>query len=178
MSDVLEKAGVASLSKLKIAVFVGAGAGPDVSLKLDKGPRVHTVWGYLAWRLAGDAGLKLMAEAEAARQCDHPVVGPQSIAEQPFDAVGGRFAFDLLEQRGPEATMPPVVCNRHGELPGAVRAGKRHPGLADQRFSILCRRNEEKSKRVETIRRQCARQFERRKLAYGAKEPIVARLRA
>ena len=67
MSDVLDKAGVASFPKPKIAVFVGAGAGPDVSLKLDKGPRVHTVWGYLAWRLAGEAGLKLMAEAEAAR---------------------------------------------------------------------------------------------------------------
>ena len=67
MSDVLDKAGVASLAKPKIAVFVGSGAGPDVSLKLDKGPRVHTVWGYLAWRLAGEAGLKLMAEAEAAR---------------------------------------------------------------------------------------------------------------
>ena len=67
MSDVLDKAGVASLPKPKIAVFVGSGAGPDVSLRLDKGPRVHTVWGYLAWRLAGEAGLKLVAEAEAAR---------------------------------------------------------------------------------------------------------------
>ena len=67
MSDVLDKAGVASLAKPKIAVFVGSGAGPDVSLRLDKGPRVHTVWGYLAWRLAGEAGLKLVAEAEAAR---------------------------------------------------------------------------------------------------------------
>ena len=38
-----------------------------MSLKIDKGPRVYTVWGYLAWRLAGEAGLELMAEAEAAR---------------------------------------------------------------------------------------------------------------
>ena len=28
---------------------------------------VRTLWGYLAWRLAGEAGLKLVAEAEAAR---------------------------------------------------------------------------------------------------------------
>jgi hypothetical protein len=67
MGDLLDNAGVKNLPKPKIAVFVGSGAGPDVSLKLDKGPRVYTVWGYLAWRLAGDAGLKLVAEAEAAR---------------------------------------------------------------------------------------------------------------
>ena len=31
------------------------------------GRSVHTLWGYIAWRLAGEAGLKLVAEAEAAR---------------------------------------------------------------------------------------------------------------
>jgi hypothetical protein len=67
MSDLLNKSGVTSLPKPKLTVFVGSGAGPDVSLKLDKGPRVYTVWGYLAWRLAGDAGLKVVAEAETAR---------------------------------------------------------------------------------------------------------------
>jgi len=67
VGDLLDKAGVTIFPKPKIAVFVGSGAGPDVSLKIDKGPRVYTVWGYLAWRLAGDAGLKLMAEAEVAR---------------------------------------------------------------------------------------------------------------
>src|SRR5258708_12863624 len=51
----------------KLAVFVGSADGPDVSLKIAKGPRVHTVWGYLAWRLAGDPGLAIVAEAEAAR---------------------------------------------------------------------------------------------------------------
>lgn len=48
-------------------MFVGSADGPDVSLKLDKGPRVHTVWGYLAWRLAGEKGLAIVAEAEKAR---------------------------------------------------------------------------------------------------------------
>jgi predicted AAA+ superfamily ATPase len=67
MADLLDKASVTNLPKPKIAVFVGSGAGPDVSLKLDRGPRVYTVWGYLAWRLAGDAGAQLMAEAERAR---------------------------------------------------------------------------------------------------------------
>jgi predicted AAA+ superfamily ATPase len=67
MGGLLDKAGVTALPKPKVAVFVGSGAGPDVSLKLDKGPRVCTVWGYLAWRLAGEAGLKVVSEAETAR---------------------------------------------------------------------------------------------------------------
>jgi hypothetical protein len=29
--------------------------------------RVNTLWGYIAWRIAGNGGLKLVAEAEAAR---------------------------------------------------------------------------------------------------------------
>ncbi|HEX3984653.1 MAG TPA: DUF499 domain-containing protein, partial [Acidisoma sp.] len=34
---------------------------------LKDGPRLRTLWGYLAWRIAGEAGLKLVAEVEAAR---------------------------------------------------------------------------------------------------------------
>jgi hypothetical protein len=56
LGSVLEKASIAALPKPKLAVFVGSADGPDVSLKIDKGPRLHTVWGYLAWRLAGDKG--------------------------------------------------------------------------------------------------------------------------
>jgi predicted AAA+ superfamily ATPase len=36
-------------------------------LNLHEGPKLHTLWGYIAWRLAGQAGLELVAEAEAAR---------------------------------------------------------------------------------------------------------------
>jgi predicted AAA+ superfamily ATPase len=39
----------------------------DTSLILQNGPKVHTLWGYIAWRLAGERGLKLVAEAETAR---------------------------------------------------------------------------------------------------------------
>ena len=53
--------------KPKVAVFVGSSKGTDESLVMKDGPRVHTLWGYLAWRLAGDAGLALVAESEAAR---------------------------------------------------------------------------------------------------------------
>ncbi|RVA96637.1 ATP-binding protein, partial [Mesorhizobium sp. M7A.F.Ca.US.006.04.2.1] len=67
LSDILDRAGVNSLPKPKMAVFVGSADGPDVSLKLNEGPRVHTAWGYIAWRLAGEPGLALVAEAEAAR---------------------------------------------------------------------------------------------------------------
>lgn len=48
-------------------MFVGSSKGADVSLNLKEGPRVNTLWGYIAWRIAGDAGLKLVTEAEAAR---------------------------------------------------------------------------------------------------------------
>ena len=67
VAEIFDKAGIVALPKPKLAVFVGSADGPDVSLKIDKGPRVHTVWGYLAWRLAGDKGLAIVAEAEAAR---------------------------------------------------------------------------------------------------------------
>ena len=59
--------GVSTRRRAKIAVFVGSSEGPDVSLRLENGPKVYTPWGYIAWRIAGDAGLKLVAEAEAAR---------------------------------------------------------------------------------------------------------------
>ncbi|MCK1534199.1 MULTISPECIES: DUF499 domain-containing protein [unclassified Bradyrhizobium] len=67
VAEIVEKTGARKLPKPKIAVFVGSADGPDVSLKIDKGPKVHTVWGYIAWRLAGEKGLALVAEAEAAR---------------------------------------------------------------------------------------------------------------
>ena len=62
-----EKAGVKTWRQPKVAVFVGTSKGTDVSLILKDGPKVHTLWGYIAWRLAGEAGLAIMAEAEAAR---------------------------------------------------------------------------------------------------------------
>lgn len=67
LGGILDRAGVSSLPTPKIAVFVGSSKGADVSLNLKDGPRVNTLWGYIAWRIAGDAGLKLVAESEAAR---------------------------------------------------------------------------------------------------------------
>lgn len=67
VGDLLAKAGVTGWTPPKVAVFVGTSKGTDTSLILKDGPKVHTLWGYLAWRLAGQPGLDLMAEAEAAR---------------------------------------------------------------------------------------------------------------
>ena len=67
MAPLVEGLGDVSWPKPQVAVFVGSSKGTDVSLTRRDGPPVRTLWGYLAWRLAGDAGLALVAEAEAAR---------------------------------------------------------------------------------------------------------------
>lgn len=88
VGEIVEKTGARKLPKPKIAVFVGSADGPDVSLKLDKGPRVHTVWGYIAWRLAGEKGLALVAEAEAART-----------------SPGSRVMVDVFKLAGPSIIL-------------------------------------------------------------------------
>lgn len=62
----IEQAGIKNWKKPKIAVFVGTSKGTDVPLNLKDGPKVHTLWGYIAWRLAGEAGLRLVQGAEDA----------------------------------------------------------------------------------------------------------------
>jgi hypothetical protein len=59
--------GDVSWTKPRLAALVGSSKGTDVSLTLEDGPKLRTLWGYLAWRLAGEAGLTLVAESEAAR---------------------------------------------------------------------------------------------------------------
>lgn len=88
LAAALESVGIAKLPKPKLAVFVGSADGPDVSLKIDRGPRVHTVWGYVAWRLAGDNGLALVKEAEDAR------TNP-----------GSRVLVDLFKLAGPSVIL-------------------------------------------------------------------------
>jgi predicted AAA+ superfamily ATPase len=67
MDALIGKLGITAWPKPRVAVFVGSAKGADVSLTLKGGPPVRTLWGYIAWRLAGEAGLKLVAESEAAR---------------------------------------------------------------------------------------------------------------
>lgn len=61
------EAGITSWTPPKVAVFVGTSKGTDTPLILHDGPKVHTLWGYIAYRIAGQAGLDLVAQAEAAR---------------------------------------------------------------------------------------------------------------
>jgi hypothetical protein len=48
------------------AVFVGTDKGPDMPLERVKGKPIRTLWGYLAWRIAGQEGLAMVDAAEAA----------------------------------------------------------------------------------------------------------------
>ena len=68
VSDLFRNAGLKGWKRPQVAVFVGSSKGTDTSLILQNGPKVHTLWGYIAWRLAGERGLKLVAEAEADAQ--------------------------------------------------------------------------------------------------------------
>jgi hypothetical protein len=67
MAAIVARVGATAWPKPQVAVFVGTASGPDIPMDTRGGPRLHTPWGYLAWRLAGDAGLAIVAEAEAAR---------------------------------------------------------------------------------------------------------------
>jgi predicted AAA+ superfamily ATPase len=64
--EIAEGLGLTGWRRPKVAAFVGTSKGPGESLLRRSGPDVRTLWGYLAWRLAGEAGLKLVAESEAA----------------------------------------------------------------------------------------------------------------
>lgn len=56
----------ASLKGAKAVAFSGSDKGPDVPLEHAGKKPIRTIWGYLAYRLAGDAGLALIAGAEEA----------------------------------------------------------------------------------------------------------------
>src|SRR5690606_18190013 len=64
--DLADPAAVSGWKPAKTAVFVGTAKGVDSDLMLRDGPKVRTLWGFIAWKLAGDAGLELVREAEAA----------------------------------------------------------------------------------------------------------------
>jgi hypothetical protein len=67
LAPVVSSLGNVPRRKPKLSAFVGSSKGTDVSLTSKDGPRLRTLWGYLAWSIAGEAGLKLVVEAEAAR---------------------------------------------------------------------------------------------------------------
>jgi predicted AAA+ superfamily ATPase len=64
--DLAEPGAVSAWKPAKTAVFVGTAKGVDSDLMLRDGPKVRTLWGFIAWKLAGEAGLDLVRESEAA----------------------------------------------------------------------------------------------------------------
>lgn len=58
--------GAGGLKGAKAVAFSGSDKGPDVPLIYAQGRPIRTIWGYLAYRLAGDEGLALIAGAEEA----------------------------------------------------------------------------------------------------------------
>jgi hypothetical protein len=58
--------GAVGLKGAKAVAFSGSDKGPDVPLIFAGAKPVRTIWGYLAYRLAGDEGLRLIIGAEEA----------------------------------------------------------------------------------------------------------------
>ena len=58
--------GGGGLAGVSCAVFVGTDKGPDMPLERVNGRPIRTLWGFLAWRLAGLEGLEMVEAAETA----------------------------------------------------------------------------------------------------------------
>jgi predicted AAA+ superfamily ATPase len=56
----------AGLKGARAASFSGTDKGPDVPLEWAGTRPIRTIWGYIAWRLAGEAGMSLLAGSEDA----------------------------------------------------------------------------------------------------------------
>ncbi|WP_192357697.1 DUF499 domain-containing protein [Mesorhizobium mediterraneum] len=66
LSSIATEIGSSNLGEVNLAVFSGSDKGPDVPLATADGHAVRTLWGYLAWRLAGREGLALVKPSEEA----------------------------------------------------------------------------------------------------------------
>lgn len=68
VARLLDDEGVDTLRlKTPPIVFVGTAKGPDLPLHSEGGRAVHTLWGYIAWRLAGWDGYERVRAADEAR---------------------------------------------------------------------------------------------------------------
>ena len=66
MAPIFEAAGVATLDRVRRAVFVGTHKGAAESMHTENGREIRTLWGYLAWRLGGWPAVDSIAGSEAA----------------------------------------------------------------------------------------------------------------
>ena len=67
LAPVFEAAGVETLGQVNRAVFVGTHKGAAEAMHVGDGREIHTLWGYLAWRLGGWPAFETIANSEAAR---------------------------------------------------------------------------------------------------------------
>jgi predicted AAA+ superfamily ATPase len=67
LADILPERGRRAWRPARSFTLVGTGLGARQRLSRDAEPSLRTPWGLMAWRLAGQTGLDLMAEAESTR---------------------------------------------------------------------------------------------------------------
>lgn len=65
IAAVLDQAGITQWRPAKRFVFVGSAEGARQRLSRPDEPNLRTIWGVMAWRLAGQQGLDIVAEAES-----------------------------------------------------------------------------------------------------------------
>ena len=66
MAPIFAEAGVATLPRVRRAVFVGTDKGAAEALHAEDGREVRTLWGYVAWRLGGWKAVETIAASEEA----------------------------------------------------------------------------------------------------------------
>lgn len=84
--------GSSNLGEVNLAVFSGSDKGPDVPLATAEGRAIRTLWGYLAWRLAGRDGLALVQSSEDAG------TSPGGEVFQKVLALTGKPSLILLDE--------------------------------------------------------------------------------
>ncbi|NBC34425.1 MAG: DUF499 domain-containing protein [Alphaproteobacteria bacterium] len=92
LAPIEDVVGQSRLGDIAIAVFSGSDKGPDQPLAVAEGRPVRTLWGYLAWRLAGRDGLGLVEASETAG------TSPGGEVFQKVLGLGDRPALILLDE--------------------------------------------------------------------------------
>ena len=67
LAPIFEAAGVETLGRVNRAVFSGTHKGVAHAMHTGDGREIHTLWGYIAWRLGGWPAFETIASSEAAR---------------------------------------------------------------------------------------------------------------
>ncbi len=92
LSGVQETIGTGTLPEVRTVVFSGVDKGPDHPLEIVEGKSIRTLWGYVAWHLAGREGLELIRTSEEAG------TSPGAEAIQKILELSGRPSLILLDE--------------------------------------------------------------------------------